>query len=1715
MTPALSPPIEDAPAADQPSSDHGLALARQGRQAEAIAVFRRVLQEQPESAEAASNLGAILAQRGQLDEAIDLFRQAARLRPDLLDAHTNLGQALASRGQLDEAEACYRRALELAPRSAEVMRKLAGVLSKRDNTDEAVELLRRAVCLRPDSVELFLQLADVHVQRGEHDLAETNSRVALALQPDHADAHNNLGVAQAKQGKHADAIDSFRRALRLRPDFPETLNNLGLVLADSGRHAEAADCYRQILRNKPNATACNNLGNALRNDGKAQESLPFYHQALALDPKCDDAHNNLGIALDQLGDLQAAADAFQQAIRLRPEFVEAHFNLALTWLRGGDYARGWPEYEWRWRLKGVTQKDFPKPLWDGAPLAGTLLLYTEQGLGDTLQFVRFAALARQRVGRVVLQCPGSLLRLLRSVPGVDHLVPQNGPLPAFDAHAPLMSLPRILGTTLETVPAKVPYLSPDPELERRWAAELGAAPGFKIGIVWQGSRQYRGDRFRSLPLACFAPLASVPGVRLYALQKGFGREQLGQEGTPPVEDLGPRLDETSGAFMDTAAVLRCLDLVISIDSALAHLAGALGVPVWLVQPSAADWRWPAGRDDSPWYPTLRLFRQRHAGDWAEVFTRVKAALVERIGASAPRAAREVASEQARRGLDLARQDRHVEAIEALRLSLQHDPGSASVQSNLGVALAGLSKHAEAETCFREALRLQPDLADALNNLGLSLLHQGHYPEAIDTFRQFLQRQSTSAEGHNNLGVALTKSGQSGEAIAACTRALELRPDFPRARENRAQEWLRQGDFARGWIEYEWRWYNRGNKRPTHPQPWWDGSPVGTLLLHCEQGLGDTFQFVRYAALARQRARRVVLQCPRSLLRLLRSVPGIDQLVPPGEPLPAFDAHAPLLSLPRILGTTLHTIPAPVPYLSPDPELERQWAAELASASGFKIGITWQGNPSYTGDSLRSIPLACFAPLASVPGVRLYALQKNHGREQLGQEGTPPVEDLGPRLDETTGAFMDTAAVLRCLDLVVSIDTAVAHLAGALGVPVWVVQPSAADWRWLAGRDDSPWYPTLRLFRQRRAGDWTEVFARVAAALVERIAGLSPRDLAAEYARRGLELVSDGHHSEAVEGLRLSLQHDPSPPFVHSNLGVALAGLGRHAEAETCFREALRLQPDLGDALNNLSLALLRQGRHHEALDAGRRFLQLQPHSAQVHQRIGNLLRESGELSEAVVHLERAVHLAPGSESAHNDLGIALYDLGRLDEAVTSYERALRICPDYVRAHTNRAMAWLKQGNYAQGWLEYEWRCRVKEFQRWPFRQPLWDGRLLQGRILLIQAEQGMGDTIQFVRYAALVRALGGRVVLQSQRALVPLLSRCPHLDQVVSTDDPLPSFDTFIHLLSLPGLFLSTPEAVPAKVPYLSADPDLVAAWRDRVRDEAPFQVGISWQCNPEHDRFSRRAIPLARFEPLARLPGVRLVNLQKVDGLDQLEALDGRFPVTVLGDHIDEDAGPFMDTAAIIRNLDLVISTDMVTAHLAGALGVPVWVALPFTSDWRWVQDQEYPPWYPSMRLFRQSRPGDWTGVFERMAAELPRLTAGSGVSPTCRVEVAAGELIDKITILQIKRERITDPEKRQNVLAELAVLEESCQGQVPDSEELQQLSIELKTVNEQIWQIEDEIRCRERDQDFGPQFVELARSVYRTNDRRAELKRAINQLLGSRLVEEKDYVNYHHDEE
>jgi len=596
------------------------------RHDDAVTAFDAALQARPDDADAHVNRASSLVQLDRLAEAIDAFDSAIRLRPDHAKAHYNLGNALMKMGRIEEAVASYGTALHIEPTYIKPHYNRANALIDLGRLDEAVAAYRITTLVSPDYSEAHSNRGSALLALGRYEQALGAFNTALRISPDLAEAHYNRGRVLQELERPEEALAAYDTAIGLMPDHGPAHTNRGNILRDQGRFDDALMSFDIAARQGTGeAQAHCNRGNALQDLGRLDEALAAFDTSIRLRPLDAEAHSNRGTVLKDLGRLDDAVDAFVAAQRLDPDLAAARYNEAFPRLLAGDFALGWPQYEWRWRIgsKRLRPRDFAQPQWSGQPVAGkTILLHAEQGLGDTIQFCRYAPLLAGLGARVLMEVPKAMINLLSGLAGVDRLIVAGAPLPDFDLHCPMMSLPGAFGTGLSDIPGEIPYLAADQTASRNWADRLAKDHRPRIGLVWAGNPTHRNDRNRSVPFAALGNLLRLDHVHWYSLQVGARRDDLAEAPIGAIEDLAPLLDD----FAATAAILSQLDLVITADTAVAHLAGALGRKTWVMLPFAPDWRWLMHRPDSPWYPTLRLVRQIERGDWTGVTSRIAEAL---------------------------------------------------------------------------------------------------------------------------------------------------------------------------------------------------------------------------------------------------------------------------------------------------------------------------------------------------------------------------------------------------------------------------------------------------------------------------------------------------------------------------------------------------------------------------------------------------------------------------------------------------------------------------------------------------------------------------------------------------------------------------------------------------------------------------------------------------------------------------------------------------------------------------------------------------------------------------------------------------------------------------------------------------------------------------------------------------------------------------------
>ncbi len=606
-----------------------------GQLAQAESLYLSILAARPEHFDSLHMLGVIASQVGNYHQAIRLFDLAAELVSTSEQLWNNRGNALKEMNQLEAALASYDKAIALNPGFAEPYTNRGNVLHKLGQHESAVASHDKAIAIKPDFALAFYNRGVSLYELGLLDAAIESFDRAIALRPDYVAAYSNRGASLIRLKRFDDAVVSLNRAIEIKPDWAPEYVNRGTAHNELGEYEVAlANFDKAIALGFHGAEAFYHRSIALHQLGRLEEALVSCNQAIALNPEYVDALYYRGTILQKLNQIDAALASYDQAIAFRQDCAETHFNKSLALLLSGELERGWNLYEWRWKLESMPMRIFQQPIWLGREtLQGkTILLWHEQGFGDTIQFCRYAELVAELGAQVILEAPGQLVSLLSSLN--VQVIMQGEAMPAFDYHCPLLSLPLAFRTHLESIPSFPSYLKADDQKRRKWESKLPPGSAKRIGLVWSGNSAFKNDRNRSIPLSDL--VTYLPNGHQYVClqkeQREIDREALHAS---DIVFYGEEIED----FSDTAALCELMDVVISVDTSVAHLAGALGTRTLIMLPYSPDWRWLMGREDSPWYPSVSLCRQNTLNDWTNVLEQVRRELIDLKGRSIPKSSR--------------------------------------------------------------------------------------------------------------------------------------------------------------------------------------------------------------------------------------------------------------------------------------------------------------------------------------------------------------------------------------------------------------------------------------------------------------------------------------------------------------------------------------------------------------------------------------------------------------------------------------------------------------------------------------------------------------------------------------------------------------------------------------------------------------------------------------------------------------------------------------------------------------------------------------------------------------------------------------------------------------------------------------------------------------------------------------------------------------------
>lgn len=788
-----------------------------------------------------------------------------------------------------------------------------------------------------------------------------------------------------------------------------------------------------IAANPHNLKARFLLGNMYGSQQDFYQAFEQFNSILEVQPKLASVLYNAAYCLKNLGRYEQAIKLYEQVIELEPHNSDAHQGKSHAQLALGDYAKAWPDFEYRWTKPRPDAQHFTQYMYRNGSLHNkTIVLRSEFGLGDTCQFIRYAQELKNKGATIIVHAQKPLVQLLSLCPYTDQVIPTDQPLPPHDFSTVLMSLPLAFNTTRDSIPRTTPYLFADQTLVQEWRHKLANDKKIKIGICWNGNAYDTPSlqklvAAKSIPLVLLAQLQNK-NISFYSLQKTTGTEQLKNIPADFVVHCFDDFDESHGRFMDTAALMKNLDLVITIDTSIAHIAGGLGVKTWILLPHVADWRWGVGQENGEgtggrkpeeaeggdWYSTMRLFRQSSPGNWHSVINQVKNALDELILEKV----KTMSIEQLyQNGIDYTQQGNLAIALEYFKHAYNHLSTSSTIAHALGSTYRKLNDLDRAHYFYSRALQLNPNATDSSFGLALTLLTQGNNREGWELFNRW----------------------RSPEILKKCPQSLK---------EIKSK----------------------------------------TVVILAEWGLGDMIHFMRYATHLKAAGARVIAQVHPPLLELMKGCECLDAIISAPQVSATADYYIPLLYLPTLCATTNETIPTPIPYIK-TPQLQERFLNQIDNNKKLKIGICWDIGHHDTNIPAwqRSAPLEHWSPLATIPGIMFYSLQKNGLTDSRKYAAHMPIIDFGPDFDTHSGAFVDSAGVMQYMDLIITVDTAIAHLAGALGIKTWVLLPYSPDYRWGLQGDRTRWYPSMRLFRQKKPGEWKEVFEEVKNVLKEEIA----------------------------------------------------------------------------------------------------------------------------------------------------------------------------------------------------------------------------------------------------------------------------------------------------------------------------------------------------------------------------------------------------------------------------------------------------------------------------------------------------------------------------------------------------------------------------------------------------------------------------------------------------
>ena len=1401
----------------------------------------------------------------------------------------------------------------------------------------------------------------------------------------------NIAFCNEMMKQYDNAIKYYELAEELSDNNATLYFNLGNIYKRLKDWRNAKLNYDKAIAIDPNNT------NYLVNNavvfyftGAFNQAISIYNKIFKLEPDNFSAKINYAAALVEVEKFKDSLEIYNSLLKTNYNDTELHYNLAVLLLLQRDYKQGFQEYEWR-LTNEEKYNSYPEiPYWKGEKLTGkSIVVIDEQGIGDAFQFVRYLKLLKEDGAEVIYSCRQSLVSFMESAQVADNVIPLKTPIEA-DYKIYMMSLPLKYLSVFNSTKFEFPYLNFDKNLNKNCTIDVDKQK-LNIGIVWRGNPEHKYDFKRSVNIESFLPVLSVENTKVFSLQNDITDEEKGILNSNNIIDLSPMFQ----GFVETSKIFNQLDLIISVDTAAAHLAGALNKKTFLLLSKVPDWRWGLDSVKTKLYPSIRLFRQKNISGWSNVFEEVKKSIKNLVRTNSENQSNVSADlmEIKLRGIEAIEQKKYVDAVEILEDYVKQIPNDFEISFWLSLSYFELNEFdkakkillkvektniqqfatlellgkiylqkndfASADNYYLKALNINESI-DSLNGLGVSLQKQGKFAKAQKYFAKAISIYPNIAGNQLNYANNCYYMNNFDEAIIHFDIAIKLE-NLSAAHIGKSFVLLTQKLFQKGFDEYEW-----GLTKFTPPEGTkavkWNGQQAEgkNIFIYAEQGLGDSIQFSRFLVNVKNKGLNITLFCNEPLRKLFELNPFVDKIQ--NQISPEIDYYSSIINLPKVLGLEREeNFALPDGLLNIDKKLIRKWSSRI-NRKKLNVGLVWESKSKSETTECRSIPFDVVEPLLKIENVDFCILQKEYDTEVVDL-----LMNKYSNIQIINKDFLNVAAIIENVDVVITVDSVVAHIAGILNKETWVLLPFVSDWRWQYSGDSSYWYPSVKLFRQNKFNGWDGVILNVKTALKNKAELFAGKDNFGHSKIDEIKKLLDANKLGIAKKELLSLLQE-SPTNVEANfyLGYVNQLQNNLKDAASNYSKVLSAEPVHFDALNNLGVVLKDLGQFSQAKEFLNYALIVKNNNPSVYNNLGIVNDLLGNFAEAITNFERSLSSNPNYEESLLNFANTLQTVKRYTEALQVLNKLLKINPQNVGGNFNKSLTLLSSGDYKNGFKFYEWRRKRNDFYPRNFSKPELTNQAVDSKTILVYDEQGLGDTIQFCRYIQLLADKKAKVILQCHSDLSGLLSGCSGVDSVIareSLNDPAVDYNYHIPLLSLPKYFGTKLDSIPTVVPYISVPDKLINEFHSKYFDNEKINIGIVWEGKTPVGN-AQRACTLNDFESLIGEKCFKFFSLQKgeVAVRDKQKMKD--FGIIDLSSEL----ATFKETAAIIKNLNLVITIDTSVAHISGALGAKTYTLLSYKTDWRWQNSDDYSIWYPQMKLIKQLKFGEWNNVFEKI---------------------------------------------------------------------------------------------------------------------------------------------------